>query len=165
MQRPVLLPILLLLGCNSSKAKTPAKWLDLDAQICTVCVLVCASFSQRCIQCCPLRATSSLLVWPSWLATYLQQSFCLPNYLAKACGACKHCSSRTLCSRQLPQGMQCAVQAACLSGSWSASKGYPVPELLVKTYVLCWRHPEAWADKLITLTSRVVRRVVRRQLQ
>ena len=41
-----------------------------------------------------------------------------------------------------------------------AGKGYPIHELLMKTYVLCWRHPESYgvqADKLITQISRAVR--------
>ena len=39
-------------------------------------------------------------------------------------------------------------------------KGYPIHGLLMKTYVLCWRHPESYgirADKLITQISRAVR--------
>ena len=44
-----------------------------------------------------------------------------------------------------------------------SSKGYPIHELLTRTYFLCWHHPESYsiqADKMITLISRAVRRLM-----
>ncbi|DBA82067.1 TPA: hypothetical protein ACH3X2_006811 [Trebouxia sp. C0005] len=42
-------------------------------------------------------------------------------------------------------------------------KGYPIHELLTRTYFLCWRHPESYsiqADRMITEISRAVRKLM-----
>ncbi len=44
-----------------------------------------------------------------------------------------------------------------------SSKGYPIHELLTRTYFLCWQHPESYsiqADKLITHISTAVHRLM-----
>lgn len=44
-----------------------------------------------------------------------------------------------------------------------AAKGYPIHELLTKTYFLCWRHPESYgiqADRMLTEISRAVHRLM-----
>ena len=44
-----------------------------------------------------------------------------------------------------------------------SSKGYPIYELLTRTYFLCWQHPESYsiqADKLITQISTAVHRLM-----
>ena len=103
----MLLPILLLLGGNSSKAEIPANWPHLHCRR----VAVRAGF---CLQRCPLKATASLLVWPSWHATCLQQRLCPPHHLVRHASRAM-CRSRAMCSRQLQLGMQPSlVCSACL---------------------------------------------------
>ena len=44
-----------------------------------------------------------------------------------------------------------------------ATKGYPVHELLTKTYFLYWRHPESYgiqAGKMLSAISRAVHRLM-----